>query len=152
MFIIIDDALFWEHAVVEWTFHHTEYMRVWGWYLDPVMASRLHHAINGRWLIFISTTLIFDIFDEFQNKWDLITKRVNPEIQLQPRRKIFTYLLNSHVLSAEISLIGRSTLQDQKPTPSPRCIIDPPTHSMTIITHHHSRSIPLACLVEAQYI
>ena len=23
------------------------YMRVWGWYLDPVMTCRLHHAING---------------------------------------------------------------------------------------------------------
>jgi len=45
-------------------------------------------------LMFISTILIFDICDEFLNEYDLITKRVNLEIQLQPRRKIFSNFLN----------------------------------------------------------
>ena len=47
MDFIIDDAMFIEQAVVEWTLHHTRYMRVLGSYLDQVMACRLHHPING---------------------------------------------------------------------------------------------------------
>ena len=44
---IIDDAMFWEHAVVVLTFHHMRNMRVCGCYLDPVMACCIHHAITG---------------------------------------------------------------------------------------------------------
>ena len=67
MNFIIDDALFRQYAVVLCILHHTEYMRVWGWYMDPVMGFRLHHAINGGWAIINVTNLTFVVFSKFHH-------------------------------------------------------------------------------------
>ena len=123
---IIDDSLFWEHAVVVWTFHHTDYMRVWGGYLDPVMECRIHHASN-----FFETMLYEhgcmsswkschgnNITEPF--KQGIKTYHLN---QYGERRdamitnlKIITCYHNKHVQSPWISIISTNTLHHHQQT------------------------------------